>query len=80
MVNTDVGGSQTFLGCQVHLKSIQSSIIFGPFPAQFNTTRIPVSLNDPGTAGLWLDYQVFVGSSGTFDFSLSNLLEIFIGF
>ena len=79
LVNTDVGGGQTFIGCPVHVKSIQSSVLVGPFPAQFNTTRIPVPLNVPGAGGVWLDYQVFVGSSG-FNFSLSNLLEIFIGF
>jgi hypothetical protein len=79
LINTDVGGSQTFINCPVHVKSIESSIIVGPFPAEFNTTRIPISLNFPKAGGIWLDYQVFVGSVGTFDISMSNLMEILIG-
>lgn len=78
LISDTVSAPIPFMGCFIHVDPIL--VLHGPIKADFNTTRIPISLNVPGASGLWLDYQVFVGSVGNFDISLSNLLEIFIGF
>jgi hypothetical protein len=78
IVSDKVSAPIPFAGCYLHVSPILA--LFGPFNADFNTTRIPISLNVPGAGGTWLDYQVFVGSPGTADTSLSNLLELFIGY
>ncbi len=80
LINGSVGGGQTFGGCPVHVKSIETSFLLGPIPATLGTTKIPISLNIPGASGAWLDFQAFVGSTTSPDISLSNLLEIFFGY
>ncbi|MHC4813094.1 MAG: lamin tail domain-containing protein [Planctomycetota bacterium] len=79
LINTGIGNQDKFMGCPIHVTSIASSVIYGPIPTTFNTTRIPVSLNVPGAAGVWLDYQAVVGSFGSLDISTSNLLDLRIG-
>ncbi len=70
---------ELFIGCPVLVKSVATSLLLGPFNVTFNTTRLPAPLNVPGAGGTWLDFQVFVGSFSSLDFSLSNLLELQIG-
>lgn len=77
IISEKVSAPRPFMGCFLHVDPILA--LLGPINADFNTTRIPVSLNFVGAGGTWLDFQVFVGSPGTFDISLSNLLELFIG-